>query len=74
MDIQIENSWKEALKDEFEKPYFSNLIAKVKQAYATKDIWPKGPDIFKAFEYCPIQDVKVVILGQDPFPTPGHAH
>lgn len=74
MDIKIENSWKEALKDEFEKPYFSNLITNVKQAYATKDIWPKGPDIFKAFEYCPLHEVKVVILGQDPFPTPGHAH
>lgn len=74
MDVQIEASWKEALKEEFDKPYFQTLTANVKRAYASKNIWPKGPDIFKAFELCPIDQVKVVILGQDPFPTPGHAH
>jgi len=74
MDVKISNSWKEALAATFDQVYFKELIRKVKQAYATDDVWPKGPDIFNAFDSCTIEDIKVVILGQDPFPTPGHAH
>lgn len=74
MDVSIENSWKIALEKEFEKPYFIHLVGLVKKAYQHEDIWPKGKDIFNAFNHCPFQQVKVVILGQDPYPTPGHAH
>ncbi|MBD3635792.1 MAG: uracil-DNA glycosylase [Crocinitomicaceae bacterium] len=74
MDVNIEDSWKDVLKDEFEKPYFAELAEKVKQAYSTGDVWPKGSHIFNAFDKCPFDKLKVVILGQDPFPTPGHAH
>ena len=74
MDVQIEASWKDILKDEFDKPYFKELVAKVKNAYQNGDVWPKGKDIFNAFAHCPFDQVKVIILGQDPYPTPGHAH
>lgn len=74
MTVKIESSWKSKLKEEFEKPYFSLLTSKVKSATQTSDVWPKGGNIFNAFEKCPFDDVKVVILGQDPYPTPGHAH
>lgn len=74
MDIKIESSWKSALSETFDQPYFKKLIDQVKAAYASNDVWPKGKDIFNAFEKCPFGEVKVVILGQDPYPTPGHAH
>jgi uracil-DNA glycosylase len=74
MDVKIEESWREILQDEFEKPYFQKLVDQVKKAYQTKDVWPKGNQIFNAFNHCPFDQVKVVILGQDPYPTPGHAH
>ncbi|MCB9223438.1 MAG: uracil-DNA glycosylase [Crocinitomicaceae bacterium] len=74
MEVQIESSWKKALEEEFEKPYFISLVAKVKEAYQKGDVWPKGQQIFNAFDHCPLENVKVVILGQDPYPTPGHAH
>jgi uracil-DNA glycosylase len=74
--IQIEASWRAVLSNEFEKPYFSELIQKVKAAYQEKpqQIFPKGAQIFRAFDSCPFEQVKVVILGQDPYPTRGHAH
>lgn len=74
MDVKIESSWKKALADTFDQPYFNTLIQNVKNAYATNDVWPKGSTIFAAFDACPLSTVKVVILGQDPYPTPGHAH
>ena len=74
MKVDIEKSWNERLKHEFDKDYFHKLVQKVKHAYATKDVWPKGKDLFNAFNSCSFEKVKVVILGQDPFPTPGHAH
>ena len=74
MQVSISESWKAILADEFEKPYFSDLVSKVKQTYKTHDVWPKGPNIFNAFDKCSFEDLKVVILGQDPYPTPGHAH
>ena len=74
--IQIDKSWRAALSEEFEKPYFTALIQKVKAAYQAKpqQIFPKGAQIFRAFDACPFDQVKVVILGQDPYPTKGHAH
>lgn len=74
MDVAIEPGWKEILKDEFNKPYFELLVSRVKNAYQTSDVWPKGSAIFNAFDKCPFDKLKVVILGQDPYPTPGHAH
>jgi uracil-DNA glycosylase len=67
-EVKIEESWKMALKEEFEKPYFSALISFIKdEKEAGKIIYPPGPQIFNAFDFTPINDVKVVILGQDPY-------
>ncbi len=74
MDVQIENSWKELLEDEFEKEYFKNLTDFVRQEYKTHTIYPPGKDIFKAFDLCPVDNVKVVIIGQDPYHGKGQAH
>lgn len=67
MKVNIHNSWKNQLNKEFEKSYFKDLISFVKNEYQTKICYPKGSDIFAAFEHCHFNDVKVVILGQDPY-------
>lgn len=75
MNVQIESSWKELLSDEFEKPYFVSLSEYLKREKLSGiKIYPKGPDIFNAFNMTPVQNVKVVILGQDPYHGPGQAH
>ncbi|MDD3063943.1 MAG: uracil-DNA glycosylase [Massilibacteroides sp.] len=74
MDVKIEDSWKEQLKDEFEKPYFKELTNFVRQEYQLRRIFPPGREIFNAFEHCSFDRVKVVILGQDPYHEPGQAH
>lgn len=74
MNIKIEESWNQVLKEEFNKPYFQQLINFVKEEYATKTIFPPGPFIFRAFNECPFDKLKVVILGQDPYHTPGVAN
>ncbi|QHT69910.1 uracil-DNA glycosylase [Rhodocytophaga rosea] len=74
MDIKIENSWKQRLALEFEKTYFQNLITFVKQEYATQTVYPPGSKIFYAFDACPFDQVKVVIIGQDPYHGAGQAH
>ena len=74
MDVKIEQSWKEKLASEFEKPYFSSLVQFVKNEYATKTVYPQGNRIFNAFEQTPFPSVKVVIIGQDPYHEPGQAH
>lgn len=74
MNIQIEESWKLLLIDEFDKPYFKDLIGFVKEEYKSKEIYPPGKNIFKAFNECTVDDVKVVILGQDPYHTSGVAN
>ena len=74
MDVSIEQSWKKALAEEFDKPYFRELVAELhreKQAGIT--VYPPGGSIFKAFDLCPLDKVKVVILGQDPYHNPGQA-
>lgn len=73
MNINIEESWKNLLKSEFEKPYFSSLINFVKQEYKEHTCYPKGKNIFKAFELTPFNQVKVVLLGQDPYHGEGQA-
>lgn len=76
MSIAIHASWKEALESEFQLPYFSQLTEQVRLAYIEHkgSVFPKGSQIFRAFDLCPFNELKVVILGQDPYPTKGHAH
>lgn len=74
MDVRIENSWKQALSQEFKKDYFKNLIQFVKQEYAQTRCYPPAKLIFNAFDSCPIDEVKVVILGQDPYHGANQAH
>lgn len=74
MQVSIEPSWKEALADEFDKPYFAELAAFVKDEYKTATVYPPPKFIFRAFELCPFDKVKVVILGQDPYHGPGQAN
>ncbi|MDR2843092.1 MAG: uracil-DNA glycosylase [Candidatus Symbiothrix sp.] len=74
MDVKMEASWKAHLASEFEKPYFSTLVDFVKHEYSTHVIYPKGNQIFNAFDKTPFDQVKVVILGQDPYHEPGQAH
>lgn len=75
IDVKIEASWKEILKDEFAKPYFAQIVQFLKTEKASgKTVYPQGPDIFNAFLYTPFRQTKVVILGQDPYHNPGQAH
>lgn len=74
MTVQIEESWKNALKDEFDRPYFTEIVRYLKAAKAAnKTIYPPGSLIFNAFEKTHFDDVKIVILGQDPYHQPGQA-
>lgn len=73
-DVQIESGWKEVLTAEFEKPYFSNLRDWIREEYKSKVVYPPAKLIFNAFDSCPFDKVKVVILGQDPYHGPGQAH
>ncbi len=74
-EVRIEPNWKALLAEEFEKPYFAALVAFLKDELAKgKTIYPPGPYIFRAFDLCPPDKVKVVILGQDPYHGPGQAH
>lgn len=76
MEVKMEDSWKLVLMEEFSKPYFAELTDFVKEQYRCKPgaIFPKGDQIFRALNVCPLKNVKVVVLGQDPYPTRGHAH
>ena len=74
MEVQIESSWKELLKGEFEKPYFQDLVTFVKSEYAQHKIYPPGSQIFNAFNYCPVDQIRVVIIGQDPYHGHGQAN
>lgn len=70
----MSSSWQLALKPEFAKPYYKKLYDFVNEEYDTKQIFPPGEDIFNAFSFTPLEDVKVVILGQDPYHNEGQAH
>lgn len=74
MDVKIESSWQRALAPEFEKDYFKNLTDFVRNEYMTKKVFPPGKLIFNAFDQCPLDEVKVVIIGQDPYHNDGQAH
>lgn len=73
-DVRIAQSWREILDDEFHKPYFDELVGFVKSEYATTEVYPKGSNIFRAFDKCPFDKLKVVIIGQDPYHGPGQAN
>lgn len=70
----ISGDWQEALKDEFQKDYYKKLYVKVREEYQTQVIFPPAEDIFNAFHYTPLDEVKVVIFGQDPYHNVGQAH
>ncbi len=74
MDVKIEESWRLLLVDVFEQDFFKELINFVKEEYTNKTIFPQGKNIFRAFNECPVDEVKVAILGQDPYHTPGVAN
>lgn len=74
MDVRIAEDWKEILKDEFSKPYFEELVSFVKQEYASGEVFPAGRNIFRAFDKCPFDKLKVVIIGQDPYHGEGQAN
>ena len=74
MNVQIDPTWKHYLEEEFEKPYFQQLTQTVRQEYMTVACYPPGRLIFNAFNLCPFDSVKVVIIGQDPYHEPGQAH
>jgi uracil-DNA glycosylase len=74
MNVKIEESWQNVLQDEFEKPYFKDLVSYVKDEYNSQKVYPPGNQIFSAFQMCPFEDVKVVILGQDPYHGPNQAN
>ena len=74
MEVKIAADWKALLQEEFDKPYFEELIRFVKEEYATRRIYPRGSNIFRAFDKCPFDRLKVVIIGQDPYHGPNQAH
>jgi len=74
MEVKIANSWKKLLQPEFEKPYFEQLISFVKEEYRTNICYPKGNQLFEAFNLCDLNNLKVVIIGQDPYHGVGQAH
>ena len=73
MEVRIEESWREVLQPEFDKPYFELLTSFVRQAYQTKQCFPPAKLIFNAFDSCPFDKVRVVIIGQDPYHDVGQA-
>ena len=74
MDVDIHQSWKNHLQSEFEKSYFKNLVEFIKNEYRNHKCYPKGSEIFNAFNHCKFDDVKVVIIGQDPYHGVGQAN
>lgn len=74
MEVKIEDSWKNELREVFHQDFFIKLAAFVKYEYQNHQVFPPGKEIFNAFWHCPLNAVKVVILGQDPYHGPGQAH
>ena len=74
MDVKIEDSWKKMLGEEFEKPYFAQLTEFVRNEYSSGTVYPPAKLIFNAFDHCPFDKVKVVIIGQDPYHGVGQAN
>lgn len=74
MDVRIESTWKSALEDQWQSPYFRSLTDFIRAEYASTTVYPPASRIFAAFDACPLPQVKVVILGQDPYHGPGQAN
>lgn len=74
MDVKIDAAWREILQPEFDKPYFNELVEFVRHEYATGEVFPAGGNIFRAFDKCPPDRVRVVIIGQDPYHGVGQAN
>lgn len=74
MNVKIAPPWKEKLSDQFEQPYFQSLVSFVKSEYTSHTVYPPGKEIFSAFDRCSFDDLKVVIIGQDPYHGPGQAN
>lgn len=74
MEVNIESSWKDILRDEFNKPYFKSLSQFIREEYTSQEVFPPAKLIFNAFDKCPFHKVKVVIIGQDPYHNPGQAN
>lgn len=73
-NVRMAEDWKAILCEEFTKPYFEELVSFVKEEYASREIFPPGRNIFRAFDLCPLDKLKVVIIGQDPYHGPGQAN
>ena len=73
-EVRIAQDWKEILGAEFQKPYFEELVSFVRSEYSSGEIYPAGRNIFRAFDKCPFDKLKVVIIGQDPYHGPGQAN
>ncbi len=73
-DVRIAEDWKAILQEEFNKPYFEELVSFVKDEYGRGTVYPAGRNIFRAFDRCPVDKLKVVIIGQDPYHGPGQAN
>ena len=74
MNVRIAEDWKQVLQPEFEKPYFEQLVEFVREEYASQQVFPQGGNIFRAFDKCPLDKLKVVIIGQDPYHGEGQAN
>lgn len=74
MDVKMEPGWKSLLADQFNQPYFVQLVDFLRTEYQTQRVFPPGPKMFAAFDHCPLDKVKVVILGQDPYHGAGQAN
>ncbi len=74
MKVKINESWQPLLQNEFDKPYFEDLVSFVKTEYQTKKVYPPAKQLFAAFDYCSLDNLKVVILGQDPYHGAGQAN
>ena len=74
MNVKIASDWGALLAPEFDKPYFAELVSFVRAEYSQRNIYPRGSDIFRAFDKCPFSSLKVVIIGQDPYHGPGQAN
>lgn len=74
MEVKIASTWKSLLSEEFEKPYFHQLTTFIRNEYKSRTVYPRGADIFKAFDSCDFSNVKVVVIGQDPYHGPGQAN
>ena len=74
MDVRIAEDWKALLADQFDQPYFEQLVEFVRNEYSSAEVFPKGKNIFRAFDLCPVESLKVVIIGQDPYHGDGQAN